>query len=125
MASTDFVHSRLRIPRDDEAVVEWLRNQHNISTSLRLLIRADISAHGTTDILSRPPVGWGDTAHSTTERLQSVSAEVESSPPARHAQPQPAEPEVSTRDSGVELVDATTEVPYNPDHIIGMLEHNR
>lgn len=44
----------LKVPQVDESVVEWVSAQHDLSQSLRQLIRDEIQRNGFTDTANRP-----------------------------------------------------------------------
>lgn len=44
----------LKVPQVDESVVEWVVAQHDLSLSLRQLIRDEIQRNGFTDTANRP-----------------------------------------------------------------------
>lgn len=47
---------RLSVPQADVSVIEWLAQQHEISLSLRILIKESIQREGITDVANRPVV---------------------------------------------------------------------
>lgn len=61
---------KLGIPLDDVSVLRWLENQHNMSDSVRALIRADVERGGYSDIFCREVTVKGKVGRPTNAEVQ-------------------------------------------------------
>lgn len=59
MAAIERRYIKLGIPVDDRSVLEWLERQHNMSDSIRALIRADVENNGYDDVFCRTVIPRG------------------------------------------------------------------
>lgn len=77
------IRYRISVPEQDTAVHEWIKNQLNVSMSIRMLIKDDINQNGYSDLTCRVNRELPKTAEtSDVQEVQKVQEEVPKAQPS-------------------------------------------
>ncbi len=77
------IRYRISVPEQDTAVHEWIKNQLNVSMSIRMLIKDDINQNGYSDLTCRVNRELPKTTEmSDVQKVQEVQEEVPKAQPS-------------------------------------------
>ena len=82
------IRYRISVPEQDTAVHEWIKNQLNVSMSIRMLIKDDINQNGYSDLTCRvnrelpKTAEMSDVQEAQKQELQKVQEEVPKAQPS-------------------------------------------
>lgn len=97
---TQAIRYRFSVPEDDVSVVQWLKNQNNISSSLRTLVRDAIRSTGMQDVTCVPVEQYAKRGRPSNAELL-----------AREAEKHEPEPETVVETEVQETIPEPVEIP--------------